>query len=120
MPKSFEIKVTVPAKVDFKGYDKPSKWRVSCQYGFYGEGRKRKIVEHSKLKFTEIRKNGQSWENLQNDFEKESSYEESVNDQKSIYELRGITNELDPFLSQMTKHELEVYISTTVDEEVVE
>jgi len=120
LPKSFEIKVTVPAKVDFKGYDKPSKWRVSCQYGFYGEGRKRKIVEHSKLKFTEIRKNGQSWENLQNDFEKESSYEESVNDQKSIYELRGITNELDPFLSQMTKHELEVYISTTVDEEVVE
>ena len=117
---SFEIKVIVPAKRDFHSDDKPSRWRVTCLYGFYGEGRGRKIIAHSLLKFTGVKKNGQRWESIESDFKKESSYEGLVNNQKLIYELRGITDKLDPFLSQMTKHELEVYISTIDDEEVAE
>lgn len=114
----FEIKVRVPARNSFSGNDKPTKWQISCQYGFYGEGRRRKIIEHALLKFTQVKRNDSAWENIENDFSNKASFEEFVHNQESIIEIRGITDKLDPFLSQMTKHEIEAKISTIVDKGV--
>jgi len=113
----FEIRVIVPAMRDFKKEYKPDKWRIGCRYGFYGEARRRKIIEHARSRFNQIRINGGDWQELDTDFQTEATYESSVSDQKMVYELRGVTESLDRTMARTTKHDLEITVFRGYEEE---
>ena len=113
----FEIKVKVPGRRQFRKDPKPSKWRVACKYGFYGEGRRRKIIEHAKSRFTAAKNSGGEWQILETTLQIDAEYENFIADEATICELRGVTEPLDPTLARTTKHDLEIAVFRGHEEE---
>lgn len=102
----FQIRIEVPAYESFTELVKPLFWRVECQYGFYGEDVRRRVVENVALEFTHIRKNGTAWQKLP---DRKNSYEDFIGIPAS-YELKGRTQSMESFLASITKHELQVKV----------
>jgi hypothetical protein len=115
----FEIEIQVPAHSKFTGETKPAGFRVSCLYGFYGEGRSRRIIDHALLRFTNIRRNDGSWTKLSQKFSNKACFEDSIIDKDCVYRLQGETDVLDNVLASTTKHDLEIIIDRGLSEEVM-
>lgn len=116
----FEIRVRVPARGSFTRRQKPDRWKVECKYGFYGEGRTRRIIAYAPISFTGVKKNEDAWEEIKRKYMDMVCYEDSVKDQENSYSLTGETDILDTFLALSTKHELEVRIERGFLEEMIE
>jgi hypothetical protein len=106
----FEVKVVVPSKQKFHKTPKPDNWRITCKYGFYGEGRRLRIIDHAKLRIIKVISPVSEWINPDQQYQLEAKFEDSVHEKDQVYQIIGETESLDPRMSQVTKHDLEIDI----------
>ncbi len=106
----FTVKITAPQRSKFRTHRKPDNWKVLCSYGFLGEGRRRKVVEQVKSRFTAVRINSGNWQKLADEFDIHSVYQEDVKDKQVIYELKGETQPMDLNMASIAKHDLAVEV----------
>lgn len=110
----FTLRIGVPAKNVFKIKPAPSKWQLKGNYGFCGEGNRRKIVSESKLAFTHYkRKHGSEWQELDYEYIKGAVFFGKLENDAHFIDIKGITNVLDKSLALTTKHELQITTGTS-------
>ncbi len=102
----FKVRVRVPGRNSFAEIIKPLKWRIECQYGFYGEDTHRKVIENVDLELTHKRTNG-DWVPLSGE---NNWYEDFIQEDEVSCEIKGVTGNIESFLAFITKHELQVKV----------
>lgn len=112
----FEVMVSIPAADRFTRRPRPTGWRVLCQYGFPGEGRSERLIEHARVRFTEARSDSGVWQKLSQDYALECSFEGTVSDVSQIVAIRGRTEPLLASVANIAKHKLRVKVESGAEE----
>jgi hypothetical protein len=89
---------------------------VLCQYGFPGEGRSERLIEHARVRFTEARSDSGVWQKLSQDYALECSFEGTVSDVSQIVAIRGRTEPLLASVANIAKHKLRVKVESGAEE----
>ena len=106
----FIFKITVPQRQKFRTKIKPDNWRLVCSYGYLGEGRHRKVIEHVKSRFTRLKIDEGVWKKIDGVLAADATHEEGVGTKQVIYEIEGETEPLDPNVALVAKHDLAVEV----------
>jgi hypothetical protein len=102
----FHVRIMIPARLNFEGDNKPTRWRIECRFGFVGDGRSQKIVGPLSVRLTERLSSTGVWLPLSQSLGDAGLLEGNVSEEDEICELRGETDLIDAGLDASRRYAL--------------